>query len=404
MAEYNVQVYSGRDLAARQQERNNGFFQPVQTSESLMATEQTRAVAEVQAALVIAAGRPRNEKDAMDRLLLACERPGLASTAIYTYKRGGSEVSGPSIRLAEAAARAWGNMNYGFRELSRRAGESECEAFAWDLETNTKAVRQFTVRHLRDKKGGTEELGSERDIYEMIANQAQRRVRAAILEIIPGDIIEDALCQCEETMKAKIGGDITKAAMDLVSAFEKFGVTRAQIEKRIGRRIDSIQPAQIIGFRKIYASIKDGMSTPADWFEPVDEAPATPAPAPAPAPKPEPKQEAPKPAPAPAPVPATTPAKVEPPFELENEKVEQPKEDAPVAKKKTELKDTPQYKLIAALQEQCDGDKTDMQKLLNTAVGNAKYKLEDVPGFTDFVANTLLRNLEEHLKRIENAK
>ena len=74
-----------------------------------------------------------------------------------------------------------------------------------------------------------------------------------------------------------------------------------------------------------------------------------------------------------------------------------------MAKKKTEMKDTPQYKLIAALQEQCDGDKTDMQKLLNTAVGNEKYKLEDVPGFTDFVANTLLRNLEEHLKKLEKA-
>lgn len=139
--------------------------------------------------------------------------------------------------------------------------------------------------------------------------------------------------------------------------------------------------------------------------ETAPEAPAAAAPAPAPdpksEPKPEPKPGAPKPAPAPTPAPA--PAKAEPPFELENEKVEQPKEEAPVAKKKTEMKDTPQYKLIAALQEQCDGDKTDMQKLLNTAVGNEKYKLEDVPGFTDFVANTLLRNLEEHLKKLEKA-
>ena len=267
----NVPVYTGQHLP----QESAGFFQPpVAAQEGLIASVQARAVAEVQAALVIAASRPRNELRARDRLLQACQRVNLAAGALYQYSRGGTAISGPSIRLAEAAARAWGNMTYGFRELSRRVGESECEAYAWDLETNTKAVRQFAVRHRRDTKKGGYDLTDERDIYELMANQAQRRVRAAILEIIPGDIIEDAVSECEKTQinsvcKDKNGNviNIAEAAENLLSAFKAIGVSREAVEKRLGHRIDAIQPAQIIAFRKIYTSIKDGMSEPKDWFE-----------------------------------------------------------------------------------------------------------------------------------------
>jgi hypothetical protein len=236
-----------------------------------MASDQARAVAEIQAALIIAASRPRNEFRAREKLLLACQRVNLASGALYNFPRGTSFVTGPSIRLAEAAANSWGNINYGFRELFRRPGESECEAFAWDLETNTKAVRQFSVKHRRDTKTGGYDLKDERDIYEMMANQAQRRVRAVILEIIPGDVIEDAVNECEKTMKAKVG-DIGAAIERMLSAFASFGVSREVIEKRLGHRIDAIQPAQILSYGKIYNSLKDGMSEPKDWFD--VEAPA----------------------------------------------------------------------------------------------------------------------------------
>ena len=268
----NVPVYTGQPPAMPDA---TGFFQPpVAVAEGMLAVDQARAVAEVQAALVIAASRPRNELRARDRLLQACQRANLAAGALYQYSRGGTPISGPSIRLAEAAARAWGNMIYGFREISRRQGESECEAYAWDLETNTKAVRQFALRHRRDTKKGGYDLTEERDIYELIANHAQRRVRAAILEIIPGDIIEDAVFECEKTQKNTVCKDkdgktisLAEATEKLLSAFKNMGVSKEAVEKRLGHRVDAIQPAQIIAFRKIYTSIKDGMSEPKDWFE-----------------------------------------------------------------------------------------------------------------------------------------
>lgn len=241
----------------------NNKIVPINTA---TAVEQSRAISEIQAALVVAASNKRNELVARDKLLQVCLRKGFAQDALYQYSRGGTAISGPSIRLAEAAARAWGNMTYGFRELARRDGESDCEAYAWDLESNTKVVRQFTVRHWRDTKTGGYKLKDERDIYELIANYAQRRVRAAIEEIIPSDIIDDAVEQCEATQKSSIG-DIKKALEGLLEAFSLIGVTREMIELRLGCRVDAIQPAQVMSFRKIYTSIKDGMSSIKDWFE-----------------------------------------------------------------------------------------------------------------------------------------
>ncbi len=229
-------------------------------------SDQQRSIAEVQAAMMIARMNPRDPIQAMDRILNACTRPSLADSAVYTYARGGSDVSGPSIRLAEAMAQCWGNLQFGIRELDQRAGESTVQAFAWDVETNTRREVVFHVPHVRHTRSGTKRLEDPRDIYEMVANQGARRLRACILAIIPGDVTEAAVAQCEVTMRSKADTS-PEGVAKMVAAFEPFGITKSQIEKRIQRRIDAIQPAQIAGLKKVYASLRDGMSAPGDWFE-----------------------------------------------------------------------------------------------------------------------------------------
>lgn len=237
-----------------------------QQNQAMVAVEQERAMAEVQGAIVLAKRFPRNQIEALDRIQVACQRPGLAEQALYSYSRGGTEITGPSIRLAEAIAQNWQNLQFGIRELEQRNGESTVEAFCWDVETNTRHVKTFQVKHERHTKKGSYRLEDPRDIYELTANQGARRLRAAILAIIPGDVVEAAVSQCEQTLKAK--ADTSPEAMKkLVEAFAPYGITKEQIEKRIQRRLDTITPAQLIQLRKIYNSLKDGMSAPSDWFE-----------------------------------------------------------------------------------------------------------------------------------------
>jgi hypothetical protein len=238
---------------------------------------QSRELAETQTKYLMAERFPRDEVAAMDRILNAFSRPTLAEKAAYQFARGGSDIAGPSIRAAEAIAQQWGNMDSGWRELQRGVDAggvpfSEVEAFCVDLQSRNSKRLQFIVRHWRDTKSGGYKLKDERDIYELCANQAQRRLRACILASVPGDVTEAAMQQADVTLKAK--ADTSPEAMQkMVEAFAPYGVTKELIEKRIQRRLDAIQPAQVVSLKRIYASLRDDMSAPKDWFDMADAEP-----------------------------------------------------------------------------------------------------------------------------------
>lgn len=208
--------------------------------------------------------------DSVDRIRTACQRVRLAEVAEYIYDRGGTEITGPTIDLLTVIANCWGNIQFGFRELSQQNGESTVESFAWDLETNSKRTVVFAVPHKRVTKRGTTNLTDPRDIYELVANQAQRRVRSCLEAIIPPDVVEDAVAQCRATLKET--AQVTPESIaKLLEAFAKLGVNQEQLQKRLGRRMDAMQPAQLVNLRRIYKSITDGMSKPVDWFEISEE-------------------------------------------------------------------------------------------------------------------------------------
>jgi len=238
------------------------------TGESAMVQiESSRAVQEAQAAFVVAKRFPRNELHAEDKIIEACKRVSLAEMAEYAYPRGGVQVTGPSIRLAEVMARLWGNMRYGFRELSQTGGVSEVQAYAIDLETNALQERVFQVKHTRMARGHLTQLSDPRDIYELIANQAARRVRACILALIPGDVQEIAIQTCRETLAGASDEPLKERVRKMLTAFEEFNVTEDMIERRLSKKIGAIKEPDLLKLRQIYTSLNDGMSSPGDWFD-----------------------------------------------------------------------------------------------------------------------------------------
>ena len=82
----------------------------------------TRAAQEIQATLVVAKRFPRDETGAYNKIMEACKRTSLAEQAIYSYPRGSETVEGPTIRLAETMARAWGNIEFGIKRHGVRLG------------------------------------------------------------------------------------------------------------------------------------------------------------------------------------------------------------------------------------------------------------------------------------------
>lgn len=234
------------------------------TTTEMMVSRQAQ---EVQAAMVIAKKFPRDEVGAFNRIMRACQRRSLAEQAEYEYPRGGTKVSGPSIRLAEALAQNWGNIDYGVIELEQKESSSEMMAYAWDLETNTRATRIFSVKHQRDTKKGSHALTDSRDIYEITANFGARRVRACILEVIPGDVVEAALQQCNLTLTNGNTEPLIDRIRKMVKAFEdEFSVTKTMLEEYIGCNSDVFSENDFVRLRKVYRSLKDGMAKREDYF------------------------------------------------------------------------------------------------------------------------------------------
>lgn len=248
-------------------EINLGFPQQQQQDKSAVSVrEESRAQHEVQAAYVIAKRFPRNQMEAYENIMESCKRPFLAEQAIYAYPRGGSMVTGPSIRLAEAMAQAWGNLDCGIREISQANGVSVAEAYAIDLQTNTRVTKVFYVKHERHTKKGVTRLTDPRDIYELVANQGARRLRACILGVLPGDIVEAAVARCKQTLESS-DVPIEEQVRKMIAAFNEQGVKVEHLEKFLGHKLDATIPTEIVRLKSVYKSLKDGMASREDFFE-----------------------------------------------------------------------------------------------------------------------------------------
>lgn len=247
--------------------------------QGMMEVAATRSAQEVQAMVIMAKKFPRNQLQAEKRILDACKRKGLAEVSQYSFNKGGL-VEGPSIRLAEVLAQNWGNLDYGVTELDRKDGISSMMAYCWDIETNVRRSQVFTVKHWRDTKGGGYRLKDERDVYEVTANQGSRRVRACILAVIPGDIVDAAVAECDRTIAGKEAGKPMKDRIsDMVKLFERFEVTQDLIEKFLGHplTVERVTESELLRMKKIFLALQDKMARPEEYFlmpksnQPADE-------------------------------------------------------------------------------------------------------------------------------------
>jgi hypothetical protein len=248
------------------------------TSNVMVEKAKAHEISEIQTRVLAAVRIPRDLAGVRADILAACESPFLAEVSQYEYAKGGAEITGPSIRLAEALAAAYGNIKFGIEEIERRRGqgnipgESVMKSYCWDMQKNVMVDRTFTVRHWRDTKQGGYALKDERDIYELTMNMGARRLRACILEIIPNYLVQEAIAKCDATLE-KSTGPTSEMAKKILQAFTPFHVTQEMLEKRIQCKLDAISKTQFVSLQKIKQSLSDGMSKPSQWFDGIEETP-----------------------------------------------------------------------------------------------------------------------------------
>lgn len=261
---------SNEQVPAKLFDESQGMALAVQSDVAAVA----RATQEIQAALIIAQRFPRDEVKSKARILEACKRKELAEAAEYEYSRGGTRITGPTIDLLRAIANRWGNIRFGWTEVDRRDGASLVRCFAWDMQSNGQAERTFSIKHWRDTQAGGYALDDERDIYEVIANQAARRVRACLEEVIDADIVTAAVDQCRITLKTGEKIPLADRAVQMVNAFKEFGITQPMIEAKLGNKLDAVSDNQLASLRRIFKALKDGVGKTEDYFKPETVKPA----------------------------------------------------------------------------------------------------------------------------------
>lgn len=235
----------------------------------------SREAQEVQVAMVAAKRFPRDEVSAYNRIMGDCQRRTLAEKAMYEFKRGTGIVTGPSIHLAKAMARSWGNLDSGFKVLEQSSKESTVMAYCWDLETNYRETKVFTVQHIRETKKGAYPLTDSRDIYEMIANQAARRERACILSVIPGDVVDAAIGQCNATLAGNNKVPLVDTVRAMCKAFQdEFGVTPEMLEQYIGVKKEAFSQQSVVRLRNVFNTLRDGSASVEQYFDISASAPA----------------------------------------------------------------------------------------------------------------------------------
>lgn len=232
--------------------------------------ESARAEAEVKSQIAIARKFPRDMITVRARLLDSCKVLAFAEKAFYTLPGFGSNkqaITGPSIRFAEEVARCYEHFEYGHRELSRSAGKSEVEVFAWDKQLNVMSKRQITIMHTRDKKGGNVKLDYEKDIDDRIANVASKQIRSRILAIGPKAIIEEALEVCRQTLA---GGSDQPLATKIATMVDKLGIVGVSAEDLRKyfetETLDALTLGDLEKMIGIYGAVKSG-EDPALFFK-----------------------------------------------------------------------------------------------------------------------------------------
>ena len=238
------------------------------------AVEQSRAIAQVQAAAVMARQFPRSTQAAISEMRDACGRTELAKRAFFKFPRGGESVTGASVYLARELARIWGNIDYGLNELRRDDvhGQSEMQAYAWDLQTNARSTRTFIIEHARDTKQGRKQLTDLRDISDNNNNFGARAVREMIFATLPQWFSDMAQEVCRETLKNGGGVPLPTRVANALAAYKRARITPSQLAARVGTEPDAWTHEDVTDLEILYRSLQNREITRDEAFPEQDAA------------------------------------------------------------------------------------------------------------------------------------
>ena len=240
----------------------------VQQPQIATTPQVAASVEEIRGAILMAKHFPRDYKKLISDVDALCKRETFARSATYSYPRGGSTITGPSVKLARGLAQVYGNIRYGYDLKIGQDDTATVIGWAWDLENNTRAeVTHVFKRLIQRKNKDTGETvwvqPDERDFRELVSKNGAISERNAILKVVGQELVEDATGICRQTIKLGIK-DAKGEQKRLIIEFKRFGVSSSMLDEYVGSTEWSTD--NIVELTEIYNSIKDGQTTRDDYF------------------------------------------------------------------------------------------------------------------------------------------
>ena len=203
-------------------------------------------------------------------MLTACDKDLFAEGAYYSFPRGKSVVSGPSIKMAREAARIYGNYRYGFFITHDDDDARAITAWAWDCEKNNRMSASDFFKKLVQRRTGDVTnwvTPDERDLRELTFRRASILIRNCILALLPGYFVDNAVAVCKATVAGGAKSDLKERVSKMLTAFEELGISEDQLTNYLGKPVGACSREQLSELRGIIESIREGVISPQERTE-----------------------------------------------------------------------------------------------------------------------------------------
>lgn len=277
-------IHDGDAMVVRQGFSGKEIATSAETASTAVAAQ---AKAAIEARYVMALQRPRDWDAVRLRVLKDCSRPSFAETAWYrrpvgkkknerTGKWEDSFAEGFSIRFAEAAMRAMGNLFPETMTVFDDTRKRIVRVLVTDLEDNitysVDVMVEKTVERSTLKEGQTplsQRINSYgKPVFLIEANEGEltvkqealvsKAMRKCGLRLLPGDIQDEAKTKIFEVRNNEAARDPDAARRKLIEAFSWYGVTPEMLAGYVGHPVATLAPAEIVELQNIYMAVKDG--------------------------------------------------------------------------------------------------------------------------------------------------
>lgn len=232
----------------------------VQTGEVLSLVDGNGALSAVDRASIdmqIATAKryPRSVTAALrDAVSLATLDEETAASMMYSLKRAGKVIEGPSARLAEIMAYSWTNLRADADIVAEDAKYVTAMGTCFDLEKNV-AVRVRVRRRITDSKGkryNDDMIGTTSNAAISIA------LRNSVFKVVPRAFVDQVYKKARSASLGK-GGTITQKRQAAIEWWGKLGVKPEEVFDLLEvKGVDDIGEDELITLRGFANAVKEG--------------------------------------------------------------------------------------------------------------------------------------------------